>query len=85
MQRVERMEELFLEPLLTGNELDVIDEEHIDVAVTTSKRAGGVLANGVDIFVHKRLCRHIPHLMVPVVVLDVVANRVEQVGLTETS
>ena len=30
---VERMEELFLRPLLVGDELDVIDEEEVDPAV----------------------------------------------------
>ena len=33
VDRVERVEELFLRPLLVGDELDVVDEEQVDPAV----------------------------------------------------
>ena len=55
MERVERVEELLLESFLASNELDVIDQEDIDVAVSPAKRTGGVLSDGVDVFVHERL------------------------------
>ena len=42
VDRVERVEELLLRPLLVGDELDVVDEEEVDppVAVPGSRRSG---------------------------------------------
>jgi len=60
VDRVERVEELFLGPLLVGDELDVVDEQQVDLAVTgpelvdlalldaRDELVGELLAGGVD-------------------------------------
>ena len=83
VERVERVEEFLLESFLAGDELDVVDEQHVDVAITASKRVRGVLADRVDVFVHERLGGHVAHHVVLIVRVDVVADGVEQVCLAE--
>ncbi len=39
VQRVERVEELFLRRLLAGKELNVVDEQHVDLAVAIAELA----------------------------------------------
>jgi hypothetical protein len=43
VERVERVEELLLEPFLALHELDVVDEQHVDVAVAALERLAVVL------------------------------------------
>jgi hypothetical protein len=71
------MKELLLEAFFTSDELDVINQQHIYVAVPTTKCIRGVLADGLDILIHERLGRHIAHFVMPVVVANVVANGVQ--------
>ena len=77
------MEELLLEPLLAFHELDVVDEQHVGVAVAALERRGRVGADGVDVLVQERLGRHVAHLVVGVVLVDVVPDGVQQVGLAQ--
>ena len=84
VQRVERVEELLLEPLLALHELDVVDEQHVDVAVAALEVGDGVGADGVDVLVEERLGGDVAHDVVLVVVVHVVADGVQQVGLAQT-
>ena len=77
------MEELLLEALAVLDELDVVDEQHVALAVLAFEREGGLRADGVDEVVQEVLGRDVEHAHRRVVVLDVVADRVEQVGLAE--
>ena len=83
VEGVERVEELLLEPFLALHELDVVDHQHVDLAVAALERRTRVRTDRVDELVQEDLGRDIPHLVVGVVLLDVVADRVEQVGLAE--
>ena len=42
------MEEFFLGRFLAGNELNIIDQEHVNRAVLITKDLRGVCANSVD-------------------------------------
>lgn len=44
MQRVEGVEELFLDTFLAFDELDVVDQQDVDVAVTALERGLAVVA-----------------------------------------
>ena len=83
VQGVERVEELLLEPLAVLQELDVVDQQDVDVAVAPLEGVAGVGADGVDELVEERLGGDVAHLVVLVVVVDVVADGVQQVGLAE--
>ncbi len=83
VQRVEGVEELFLEPLLAFHELDVVDEQDIHIAIAALEETRGVLADGVDVLVEEVLGGHVPNGVVGVVLVDVVPDGVEQVGLAE--
>ncbi len=79
------MEELLLESLPLFKELDVIDEEHVDLAVPALERGVGLVPNRVDEFVEEPFGRHVPDIVVLIVVVDVVTDGVEQMGLPESS
>ena len=48
MQGVKGVEEFFLSRFFTGDELDIIDQQDIDVAIAFSERLGIMAANGID-------------------------------------
>ena len=52
-ERVEGVEELLLELRLAGDELHVIQEQHIDLAVTFAERGHGVVLDCVDVLVEE--------------------------------
>ena len=77
------MEELLLETFLALDELDVVDEQHVALAVAPLERDRGVGADGVDELVHERLGRDVAHVAVREVLPHVVPDGVQQVGLAE--
>jgi hypothetical protein len=83
VERVEGVEELLQRLLAALQELDVVDHEHVDASVTPLERVADTRADRVDEFVEKRLTRHVSHLVAAVVLVDVVADGLEQVGLAE--
>ena len=83
VQRVEGVEELLHRLFLALQELDVVDEEHVDLAVAALERAGLALADRVDEVVGELLGVHVPHADARVEVLRVVADRVQQVRLAQ--
>ena len=62
VQRVERVEELRLRPLLADDELDVVDEQDIDAAVPFAELEDAVVPDGVDDLVHEPLGRDVGEL-----------------------
>ena len=81
VQRVERMEELFLGALLAGQELDVVDEQHIHTAVLVAEAGHLVVAHGVDQLVRKLLAGNIADGCVRHARLHTMADGLHQVGL----
>ena len=84
VQGVERVEELFLDAVFALDELDVVDEQDVDVAVGAFERRSTVIAQRVDEVVGEFLGRDVldPHPREQS--LGVIAGRVQEVGLTQT-
>ena len=83
VERVEGVEELLLDPLLALEELDVVDQQHVVVAVALLEALDALVAERVDEVVHERLARHVAHRHVARVLHHVLRDRLEQVGLPE--
>ena len=55
MQGVESMEEFFLGGVFASDELNIIDQEHVHLAIFFAEGRGGFVADGVDQVVGKFL------------------------------
>ena len=71
VEAVEGMEELLLDPLLVLEELDVVDQEDVVVAVALLEAFDALVAKRVDEVVHERLARHVARREVAGVLGDV--------------
>ena len=83
MQCVKRVEELFLRALLVGEELNVVDEQHINLAEARTERLSAALLNTRDEFVRERLAGDVEHLALRRALSYRVTNGVQQVCLTK--
>ena len=83
VQRVEGVEELLLGLGLALEELDVVDEQHVDVAVGGLERVDPVVVERADEVVGERLHRRVADGQPVAVGGDVVGDRVQQVRLAE--
>ena len=83
VDRVERVEELFLGPLLVGDELDVVDEEEVDPAVAGPELVDLALLDRGDELVGELLARRVDDALARELGDDLVADGVHQVGLAE--
>ena len=81
VQRVEGVEELLLRALLAGEELDVVDQQHVDVAEPVAEAGHLVVADGVDHLVGELLTGDVADGGVRLAALHVVADGMHQVGL----
>ena len=61
VERVEGVEELLLDPLLVLEELHVVDQQQVVVAVALLEALDPLVAERVDEVVHERLARHVAH------------------------
>ena len=77
------MEKFFLGCLLSRDELNIIDHEHVNIAILLTQRQGLVVTNRVDDFVCEFLRRDIAQPNTPVVRLDAVPNGLHQVSFAE--
>src|SRR5439155_3700741 len=59
VDRVEGVEELLLGSFLAGDELDVVDEQDVDAAVTLSKLLALLAADGIDEFIGELFARRV--------------------------
>ena len=84
MQVVERVEELFLGAFLVLQELDVIDQQHVDMAIAGAKLLLPIITNSVDEFVGEFFRVHVTDSQVRMHLRGVVCDGVQQVGLAET-
>ena len=83
VDRVERMEELFLRPFLVGDELDVVDEEEIDPPIARAELVDLALLDRGDEFVRELLARRVDDALARELGDHLIADRVHQVGLAE--
>ena len=83
VQGVEGVEELLLDAFLALDELDVVDEQHVDVAVAALEGDLAVIAQRVDEVVGEFLGGDVLDAHTGKQSLGVVTGRVQQVGLAE--
>ncbi len=84
IQGIKRVEELSLGPFLAGNELDVVNQQHIHAAIPLAELQNPVVPQRIDHFVHEALRRHVGEFQPAVMPQHVVANRVHQVCFAQT-
>ncbi len=82
-QVVEGVEELLLDALLAGEELDVVEQHDVGVAVALAELDHPVLLQRLDEVVRELLGREVGDARVRVVAQDGVPDGVHQVGLAE--
>ena len=83
MKGVEGVEELLLGRVLAGDELDVVHEQHVELAVAALEFVHALEAQRVDQIVQESLGGEVEHAGVGVAPEDLVRDRVHQVGLAE--
>ena len=83
VQGVEGVEELLLGSFLVLQELDVVDQQHVDVAVAAPEAVLLAVADHVDEVVGELLRAHVAHPDALVEALRVVADGVQQVRLAQ--
>ena len=83
VQRVERVEELGLRALFAGEELNVVDQQHVDGAIALAEIEDAIVADGVDHLVHESLGRDVGQFQIAIVLKHVVPDRVHQVRLAQ--
>jgi hypothetical protein len=71
---VEGVEELLLDALLAGEEVDVVDEQDVDLAVALAELGERILLDGVDELVGELLRREVGRPSRGVVAEDLVAH-----------
>ncbi len=84
VQRIEGVEELLLGALFSGKELNVIDQQHIYTAETIAETDHPVVLDGVDHLVGELLGGEIDDGAVGLTQLDLMADRLHEVGLAHT-
>ena len=84
VQGVESVEKGLLGLVFTLQELNIVDEQNIDVAVGGLEVNGSVVLNRVNEVVGELFRRYVAHLDARVKVQGVVANGVQEVSLTQT-
>ena len=82
LDSVEGVEELLLEALLSFHELDVIDEEYVVATMEVLELWELLVADGFYEPVHERLTGYVPDLFGRIVGQDVVADGLEEMGLS---
>ena len=83
VERVERVEELLLGRVLARDELDVVHQEHVELAVAALELVHALEAQGVDQVVQEPLGRQVEHSRVGIAAQDLLGDRVHQVRLAE--
>ena len=83
VDRVEGVEELLLRPLFAGEELDVVDEEHVDPAIPLAELLALLTADRVDELVRELLARRVRDALLRVPRDHRMPDRVHEVGLPE--
>ena len=81
--RLEHMEELFLRALLVRQELDVVDQQHVQRLVIVLEAVDGVAPDGLDQVLHELVRRDVADDCSRFTLLDGVAHRLHQVGLAQ--
>ena len=84
VQGVKRMEELLHRRLFTRQKLDIVNQKNVNIAVNLLERRPLIVTDRVNEVIRELLRIHVAHPQIRVQILGVMANRVQQVGLTQT-
>ena len=84
VQRVEGVEKLLLRALLAGQELDVVDQKHVRLAVALAELLHRCRLDGGDRLVREFFTIHVDNVEIRVVLLDLNFDGVQQVRLAQT-
>ena len=79
------MEELFLRPLLVRNELDVVDQQHVNLPEARTERIGRTLLDAENKLISERFASDVKDASLWRTLHHRVSDRVKQVCLPETS
>ena len=77
------MEKFFLRRFLAGNELDVVNQQHIRFTVGLAEQLGRVVAHGGDDLVGELFAIDVNNVEIGVVFTDLNLDCIEQVGLAQ--
>ena len=83
VQRIEGVEELFLRPVFPREELNVVDEQHVDRAVLVPELAHASSGDGADHLVGELLRRQVDDALAREAVVHLMADGVHQVRLAQ--
>ena len=84
VQRVEGVEKLLLRALLAGQELDVVDQKHVRLAVALAELLHRCRLDGGNRLVREFFTIHVNNVEIRVVLLDLNFDGVQQVRLAQT-
>ncbi len=82
-QRVERVEKLFLSRILAGDELHIVDHQHVDGTKQVFEIHHLLFAQRLHEAIHELFGREIDHPQIGIAGLDVPGDGVHQVGLAQ--
>ena len=80
---IEGVQKLFLRGLFVGQEVDVIDQQHIDASKAMPKRIAIVALDGIDEVIGKLLAGDVNAIELRVLLLDAIIDRLQQVRFAE--
>ena len=85
MERVEGVEEFLLGLLLALEELDVVDQEHVDVSVFVAELNGLIVLDRHDELVGELLARDVDDVGVRILAEHAMADSMHQVGFPQAN
>ena len=77
------MEKFFLCPFFFGNELNIVDEEHVNVPVFVAEFLVFVVLDGQDQLVGEGFAGNVEHLRCRILIQYKVGNGMHQVGFAQ--
>ena len=77
-QGVEGVEKFFLRPFFAAEELDIIDQQKIGLAIALAEFDQGIVLNGVDELVNENLTREVHHFRGFLFVPNILTDRLHQ-------
>src|SRR5436190_24296356 len=84
MQGIEGMEEFLLNALFACKELDIVDQQHIRLAILFAKPNQLIVLDGIDVFVRKLFRRNVGDSCAFLVSGDVLTDGVKQVSFAKS-
>src|SRR3954447_6941716 len=85
VQRIKRVKELFLGTFLLGEELDIIHQQHVNVAKLVAKTGHLVVAQRVDHFVSELLAGYVADGCLTDAASDLVSDGLHEMGLAHAN